>query len=87
MTREQMIERIIKCAKYYVEHRSTVRVVGKQFGLSKSQVHINLTMHLKKIDKDLYYDVRKIMNKNKRERHLRGGLATKRKYYLLKTTD
>lgn len=87
MTREQITERIIKCAKYYVEHQSTVRVVGKQFGLSKSQVHINLTVHLKKIDKDLYYAVRKIMNKNKRERHLRGGLATKRKYYLLKTTD
>lgn len=84
MTHEQINERILKCAKYYVENQSTVRAVGKQFNISKSQVHINLTTHLKILNKELYYEVRKIMNKNKRERHLRGGLATKRKYYLLK---
>lgn len=84
MTREQINERVLKCANYYVEHQSTVRAVAKQFGISKSQVHINLTKHLKKLNKELYYEVRKIMNKNKRERHLRGGLATKRKYYIIK---
>ena len=87
MTREEINKRILTHAKWYVENSSTVRGVSKQFGLSKSQVHINLTVHLKKLDTELYYDVRKIMNKNKRERHLRGGLATKRKYYLLRGTE
>ena len=84
MTQEQMDERVLNCAKYYVENQSTVRDVSKHFGISKSQIHVYLTTHLKFLNKTLYYEVREIMNRNKRERHLRGGLATKRKYYLLK---
>lgn len=80
---EQLYQRIINEANYYVEHESTVRLTGKHFDVSKTNVHIDLTKRLKKLDKDLYFKVKKIMNKNKKERHLRGGLATKRKYYLL----
>lgn len=83
---EQLHQRIINETNYYVEHESTVRLTGKHFGVSKTNVHIDLTKRLKKLDKDLYFKVKKIMNKNKKERHLRGGLATKRKYYLLQNS-
>lgn len=86
MSYKELNARIIKCAEYYVDNSSTVRAVAKHFGLSKSQVHIDITKKLKNIDLDLYYEVCKIINKNKQERHVRGGLATKRKYYLLKST-
>ena len=79
--------RIIEHAQYYVENSSTVREVAEHFGLSKSQVHIDITKNLKKLNLNLYRQVQEIINKNKKERHIRGGIATKRKYHLIKSTD
>lgn len=86
MNQHQIMIRIVESAHYFIDNVSTVRKTAKAFNISKSQMHIDLSIHLKNIDKDLYYAVRKILNKNKQERHLRGGLATKRKYYLLRTS-
>jgi len=83
---EQLHQRIKEEADYYIKNDSTVRATAKRFGVSKTNVHIDLTKRLKDLDDDLYFQVRKVMNKNKKERHLRGGLATKRKYYLLKNS-
>ena len=73
-------ERAILLAQYIIEHNSTVRNTAKYFGISKSTVHKDLAERLKNIDKNLYKDVRPILDKNKAERHLRGGMATKLKY-------
>lgn len=79
--------RIIECAIYYVENSSTVRDVAKHFGISKSQVHIDFTKNLKHLNVNLYYEVCKVLEKNKKERYVRGGLATKRRYERLKDTN
>jgi putative DeoR family transcriptional regulator (stage III sporulation protein D) len=63
-----------------VEHNSTVRAAAKQFGISKSTVHKDMTERLRDIDRLLYEKVRLILEQNKAERHLRGGAATRRKY-------
>ena len=73
-------ERAILLAQYIIEHNSTVRNTAKHFGISKSTVHKDVAERLKNIDKNLYKDVRPILDKNKAERHLRGGMATKLKY-------
>ena len=58
----------------------TVRGVAKEFGISKSTVHKDVTVTLKKINRTLYMQVKTVLEKNKMERHLRGGEATKKKY-------
>lgn len=73
-------KRTIKCAEYISTTGNTVRAAAKHFGLSKSTVHKDMTTKLPEIDKDLYERVREILDKNKAERHLRGGMATKNKY-------
>lgn len=73
-------ERCIILGKYLVEHRSTVRAVAAQFNISKSTVHKDVTQILKKVDIDLYENVKEILETNKKERHLRGGEATRKKY-------
>ncbi|MBQ4577939.1 MAG: sporulation transcriptional regulator SpoIIID [Clostridia bacterium] len=65
---------------YIVEHRATVRAVAKQFGVSKSSVHKDVTSRLYWIDRSLFEQVRAVLEENKRERHLRGGAATREKY-------
>ncbi len=65
---------------YIVEKSSTVSKTAERFGVSKSTVHKDLTVYLKKINFSLYNEVQTILQKNKSERHLRGGLATKLKY-------
>ncbi len=72
--------RILKEAEYIVETNSTVRAAAGHFGISKSTVHKDVTERLKDIDKELFGDVRKVLNKNLSERHIRGGIATKNKY-------
>ena len=72
--------RIIKEAEYIVETNSTVRAAAGHFGISKSTVHKDVTERLKDIDKELFGEVRKVLNKNLSERHLRGSIATKNKY-------
>lgn len=73
-------ERVLKVANYVVDNCATVRATAKKFGMSKSTVHIDLTRRLPEISSTLYAEVRKVLNLNKAERHLRGGMATKRKY-------
>jgi putative DeoR family transcriptional regulator (stage III sporulation protein D) len=63
-----------------VENRTTVRATAKQFSISKSTVHKDITHHLKKVNPPLYEQVQMILDTNKDERHLRGGEATKQKY-------
>ncbi len=65
---------------YIVENRATVRDAAKKFGISKSTVHKDLTERLMTYDRNLYIQVKEILEINKAERHLRGGMATKEKY-------
>ena len=67
-------------AQYVIETGATVRTTAAHFGISKSTVHKDLTTKLKYINKRLYNDVKGILNRNKSERHLRGGEATRMKY-------
>lgn len=73
-------ERCEALAKYLIENNTTVRETGRVFGISKSTVHKDITEKLSKINNSLYLIVREILEKNKMERHLRGGEATRRKY-------
>lgn len=73
-------ERAIELAHYVIENKSTVREAAKKFYISKSTVHKDIVERLKMFDKSLYLEVKKVLDENKAERHLRGGMATKRKY-------
>jgi putative DeoR family transcriptional regulator (stage III sporulation protein D) len=73
-------ERVREIAEYVSRTQSTVRAAAKHFGVSKSTVHKDLTDRLKRCDAVLYKKICKILEKNRAERHLRGGMATKRKY-------
>ena len=67
-------------AVYIIENRATVRSAARQFGISKSTVHKDLTERLEKVNPGLYRQVRQLLDINKAERHIRGGMATRRKY-------
>ena len=73
-------ERACDVARYIVENRSTVRAAAKEFGISKSTVHKDITQRLEKVNPALFAEVRVLLEINKAERHIRGGLATRRKY-------
>ena len=73
-------ERACELAVYMIETNATVRSAAKQFGISKSTVHKALTERLRQCNYSLYLQVRQILDKNKQERHIRGGMATKLKY-------
>lgn len=73
-------ERAIEAAKYIISSNATVRETAKKFGVSKSTVHKDVTERLEKINPTLAHEARKVLELNKAERHLRGGLATKEKY-------
>ena len=73
-------ERAVELGRYIAETNSTVRATGKKFGVSKSTVHTDVTVRLKRINPALYNEVRAVLEKNKEERHIRGGIATKEKY-------
>ena len=73
-------DRCILVAEYVIETGSTVRSAAKHFGISKSTIHKDLTGKLKYISPNLYSDVKKVLNINKSERHVRGGEATRKKY-------
>ena len=73
-------DRSVLLGTYIVENNVTVRACAAQFGISKSTVHKDVTNKLRNCDKDLYNQVREVLEKNKAERHLRGGAATKEKY-------
>lgn len=76
-------ERCVILGKYIVENNATVRSAAQQFGISKSTVHQDITIKLEKTNKALYEEVKTVLEKNKQERHIRGGEATKRKYHEL----
>lgn len=73
-------ERAIVVAKYILEKNTTVRQTAKTFGVSKSTIHKDVTERLEEINPSLAKEVKKVLEKNKSERHIRGGLATKLKY-------
>ena len=73
-------ERAVEVAKFIVNSNATVRETAKKFGISKSTVHKDITDRVTKINPNLALDVRKILEINKAERHIRGGMATKMKY-------
>ncbi len=73
-------KRACELAVYMIETGATVRAAARHFGISKSTVHKDLTYRLPQCNSALYAAVRKILETNKQERHIRGGLATRRKY-------
>ena len=80
-------ERCESLAVYIIETGDTVRAAAAKFGVSKSTVHKDITERLAKKNPRLYREVKKILERNKSERHLRGGEATKRKYRKLRCGD
>ena len=81
--RSDIDARIYDLANYIVENNATVRAAAGHFGVSKSTVHKDVTNRLYMLDRALYSKVQAVLAKNKAERHLRGGMATKKKYALL----
>ena len=77
-------ERAIQIAQYIIDSKDTVRGAARKFGISKSTVHKDVSERLKKINPSLAKQVRVILDENKAERHMRGGMATKLKYSKLK---
>lgn len=73
-------ERAVEVANFIINSNSTVRETAKKFGISKSTVHKDITDRVEKIDPELARSVRKILEINKAERHIRGGLSTREKY-------
>lgn len=73
-------DRAINLAQYIIDSKDTVRGAAKKFNISKSTVHKDVTERLEKINPRLAKEVREILDENKAERHIRGGMATKLKY-------
>ena len=73
-------ERCEELARYLVDNRATVRAVAQKFGISKSTVHKDVTERLVQVNPSLAKQARKVLDINKSERHIRGGLATREKY-------
>ena len=78
--KEYIEERAMEIAHYIIENNATVRQTAKAFGISKSTVHKDVAERLSQINPALANEVRKVLDVNKSERHIRGGLATKEKY-------
>lgn len=73
-------ERVKKVATYIIETGSTVRQTAKVFNISKSTIHKDISQRLEEINPGLAIEAKKVLEKNKEERHIRGGMATKLKY-------
>lgn len=73
-------ERACQLALYIIENRTTVRAAAGKFGISKSTVHKDLAERLPTFNRTLYLQVKQVLEENKAERHIRGGIATRRKY-------
>ena len=80
---DELRERVLTLAVYIAENGATVREAAKQFGISKSTVHKDVTCRLKEYHMGLYEEVRGVLEQNKSERHLRGGYATREKYRIM----
>ena len=77
---ERIEKRACDLAVYMIETGATVRMAARHFGISKSTVHKDLSQRLPQCNRQLYEQVRQVLELNKQERHIRGGLATRRKY-------
>ena len=77
---DRIEKRACDLAVYLIETGATVRAAAQHFGISKSTVHKDLSTRLPGINRALYQQVREVLERNKQERHIRGGLATRRKY-------
>lgn len=73
-------ERAAELALYIIENKATVRAAAAKFGISKSTVHKDLSERLPMFNKPLYLQVKEVLEENKAERHIRGGIATRKKY-------
>lgn len=73
-------ERAIELGEYIIENKATVRSTAKKFGISKSTVHMDVSERLKKVNPQLYTQVKAVLEVNKSQRHIRGGIATQLKY-------
>lgn len=73
-------ERAVELGEYIIQSKATVRKAAKKFGVSKSTVHKDVSERLKYVNPKLYSEVKEILEINKAQRHIRGGLATKNKY-------
>ncbi|HCO62367.1 MAG TPA: sporulation transcriptional regulator SpoIIID [Clostridiales bacterium] len=78
--RESIEERACEMALYIIEEKATVRAAAAKFGISKSTVHKDLSERLPAFNHHLYEQVKQVLEENKAERHIRGGIATRRKY-------
>ena len=78
--RDYIEERAINIANYIIESNATVRQTAREFGVSKSTVHKDCQERIQVINPQLAAEVRKVLDMNKAERHIRGGLATREKY-------
>ena len=78
--KEYIEERAIEIATYIIEHQATVRQTAKEFGVSKSTIHKDVTERLQQINPALALQARKVLDTNKSERHIRGGMATREEY-------
>ena len=82
--KEYIEERAVEVANYIIKSNATVRQTAKQFGISKSTVHKDITVRVEHINPQLARRVRSVLEINKAQRHIRGGMATKNKYLNLK---
>ena len=78
--KESIEERACRLALYIIEKKATVRGAAKRFGISKSTVHKDLSERLPAFNPTLYLQVKQVLEQNKAERHIRGGIATRNKY-------
>ena len=81
---DNMERRAYDLANYILENRATIRATAKKFGISKSTVHKDLSERLAQFNRPLYLSVKEVLDINKAERHIRGGIATKNKYIRVK---
>ena len=85
--KDYIIKRAFKIADYIIETKATVREAAAVFDISKSTVHKDVSERLENIQPELFAQVKEVLEQNKQERHIRGGLATKRKYELKRQRD
>lgn len=80
-------DRSVVLARHIIDTKDTVRKTAKRFGVSKSTVHKDVTERLQKTNHALYLEVKKVLDQNKSERHIRGGIATREKFRLHKDEE
>lgn len=85
--REDLIERCKVLGAYISENKATIRQAARRFSYSKSTVHIDVSKRLKEVDENLFERVKKVLENNFEEKHLRGGIATKNKYENMKKNN